>query len=50
MRGIRRRFAKLAHKRGTKLDQIQMSLGRASLMTTERYLGVQQDLHDPLDY
>jgi len=35
----------------TKLDQIQLSLGHASLTTTERYLGVHQDLHDaPRDY
>lgn len=48
---LRRTYAKLAHKGGAKLDQIQLSLGHASLMTTERYLGVHQDLHDaPCDY
>jgi integrase len=48
---LRRTYAKLAHKGGAKLDQIQLSLGHASLMTTERYLGVSQDLHDaPCDY
>ena len=36
---------------GCKLDQLQLSLGHASLLTTERYLGVRQDLHDaPCDY
>jgi integrase len=48
---LRRTYAKLAHKGGAKLDQIQLSLGHASLTTTERYLGVHQDLHDaPCDY
>ena len=28
------------------LEQIQLSLGQASIQTTERYLGVRQDLHD----
>lgn len=43
---LRRTFAKLAHKGGAGLDQIQLSLGHASIQTTERYLGVAQDLHD----
>jgi len=48
---LRRTFAKLAFKGGAKLDQIQLSLGHASIQTTERYLGVQQDLSDaPCDY
>jgi site-specific recombinase XerD len=48
---LRRTYAKLAHKGGAKLEQIQLSLGHASLITTERYLGVRQDLHDaPCDY
>jgi site-specific recombinase XerD len=42
---------KLAHKGGAKLEEIQLSLGHASLTTTERYLGVHQDLHDaPCDF
>jgi integrase len=48
---LRRTYAKLAHKGGAKVDQIQLSLGHASLLTTERYLGVQQNLEDaPCDY
>jgi site-specific recombinase XerD len=48
---LRRTFAKLAHKGGSGLDQIQLSLGHASIKTTERYLGVQQNLHDaPCDH
>jgi len=43
---LRRTFAKLAHKGGAGLDQIQLSLGHASIKTTERYLGVEQDLVD----
>ena len=42
----RRTFAKLAHKGGAPVDQIQLSLGHASIQTTERYLGVEQDLQD----
>jgi integrase/recombinase XerD len=43
---MRRTFAKLAHKGGSGLDQIQLSLGHASIKTTEKYLGVSQDLVD----
>ena len=43
---LRRTFAKLAHKGGAGLDQIQLSLGHASIQTTERYLGVTQNLTD----
>ena len=41
---LRRTFAKLAHKGSAPLEQIQLSLGHSSVQTTERYLGVQQDL------
>lgn len=43
---LRRTFAKLAHRGGSTVDQIQLSLGHASIQTTERYLGVEQDLTD----
>lgn len=41
---LRRTFAKLAHKGAAPIEQIQLSLGHASVQTTERYLGVTQDL------
>jgi site-specific recombinase XerD len=48
---LRRSFAKLAHRGGSGLDQIQLSLGHGSIQTTERYLGVEQDLADaPCDH
>ena len=43
---LRRTFAKLAHKGGAGLDQIQLQLGHLSIQTTENYLGVAQDLTD----
>ena len=48
---LRRTFAKLAHKGKAALEQIQLSLGHASVTTTERYLGVRQNLTDaPCDH
>jgi integrase/recombinase XerD len=48
---LRRTFAKLAHKGGSGLDQIRLSLGHGSIQTTERYLGTEQDLTDaPCDH
>lgn len=48
---VRRTFAKLAHKGRAPLEQIQITLGHASIQTTERYLGVEQDLSDaPCDH
>jgi site-specific recombinase XerD len=41
---LRRTFAKLVYKAGAELSQIQMTLGHYSIETTERYLGVEQDL------
>ncbi len=43
---LRRTFAKLAHKGHAQLEQIQLSLGHASVQTTERYLGIRQDFSD----
>ena len=43
---LRRTFAKLAYLGGSPLEQIQFSLGHASVVTTELYLGVKQDLVD----
>jgi integrase len=43
---LRRTFAKLAHKGQSPLEQIQLSLGHATVLTTERYLGIRQDLTD----
>lgn len=42
---LRRSFAKLAFRGGSPIDQIQLSLGHSSIQTTERYLGVDQNLH-----
>ena len=48
---LRRTFAKLAHVGRSPLEQIQLSLGHASVVTTELYLGVRQDLCDaPCDH
>lgn len=48
---LRRTYAKLAHKGHAPLEQIQLSLGHASILTTERYLGVRQTLADaPCDH
>lgn len=48
---LRRTFAKLAHKGGSPVDQIQLSLGHDSIQTTEKYLGIEQDLTDaPCDH
>ena len=47
---LRRTCAKLCRAGGGELEQIQMLLGHASIQTTERYLGVKQDLaHAPND-
>ena len=41
---LRRTCAKLCRKAGGELEQIQFLLGHASIQTTERYLGSEQDL------
>jgi integrase len=43
---LRRSYARLAHIGQAPLEQIQLSLGHASVVTTEIYLGVKQNLHD----
>jgi site-specific recombinase XerD len=48
---LRRTFAKLSLKGGAKLEQISLSLGHASIRTTQEYLGVDQDFEDaPCDH
>ena len=48
---LRRTFGKLAHQGGARIEQIQRSYGHATIQTTERYLGVEQDLLDaPCDH
>lgn len=41
---LRRTFAKLSRKGGAKIEQIQIALGHASVMTTERYLGTAMEI------
>jgi integrase len=43
---LRRTCAKLCRASGGELEQIQLLLGHASVQTTERYLGTQQDLEN----
>jgi integrase len=43
---LRRSFAKLAYLGQSPLEQIQLSMGHASVITTELYLGVKQNLVD----
>jgi hypothetical protein len=43
---LRRSFARLAHSGNSPIEQIQLSLGHASIATTERYIGVRQNLSD----
>jgi site-specific recombinase XerD len=40
---LRRTFAKLAYQGGSPIEQIQKSLGHASIKTTEAYIGIDQD-------
>lgn len=48
---LRRTFAKLAHRGGAAIDQIQLSVGHESIQTIEEYLRVEQDLTDaPCDH
>ena len=48
---LRKTFARLAHNGKSSLEQVQLSLGHGSVATTEKYVGVQQDLKDaPCDH
>ncbi len=48
---LRRSHARLAFRAGAPLEQIQIALGHASLETTMRYIGCQQDFErGPCDY
>ena len=46
---LRRTCAKLCHTAGGEIEQIQFLLGHASVLTTERYLGCNQNLEEPLN-
>ena len=43
---MRRTFAQLARRAHSDIEQIQSSLGHASILTTQKYLGTRQDLTD----
>ena len=48
---LRRTFAQLAYQGGSDIRQLQLSLGHASIKTTEIYLGIEQSLVDaPADF
>ena len=48
---LRRSYARLTRQGGAPLEQIQLSLGHASIQTTEVYLGSKQNLKKaPCDY
>ena len=48
---LRRTFAKLARNGGAQLEQLQLTLGHASVQTTEKYVGATLDLDDnAVDY
>jgi integrase len=46
---LRRTAAKLCRAKGSKLEQIQFLLGHESILTTERYLGSEQDLKNAVN-
>ena len=48
---LRRSFARLAHNGKASLEQIQTSLGHGSILVTQSYVGILQDLTDaPCDH
>jgi hypothetical protein len=48
-RHLMRTCAKLCHVNGGELEQIQFPLGHVSLLTTERYLGCERNLEEPVN-
>jgi site-specific recombinase XerD len=42
---LRRTFGRLAHANGAKIEQISLTYGHSKISTTERYLGIEQDLN-----
>jgi site-specific recombinase XerD len=46
---LRSTCAKLCHTAGGEIEQIQFVPGHASILTTERYLGCTQNLHEPVN-
>ena len=46
---LRRTAAKLCRSKGGELEQIQFLLGPESILTTERYLGSEQDLKNAVN-
>jgi site-specific recombinase XerD len=46
---LRRTCAKLCHVNGGELEQIQFLLGHVSVLTTECYLGCNQNLEEPVN-
>ena len=46
---LRRTAAKLCRSKGGELEQIQFLLGHESILTTERYLGSEQDLKNAVN-
>jgi site-specific recombinase XerD len=46
---LRRTAVKLCRSKGGELEQIQFLLGRESILTTERYLGSEQDLKNAVN-
>jgi integrase len=43
---LRRTCARVCHRAGGEIDQIQFPLGHVSIQMTERYLGCKQRFHD----
>jgi integrase len=46
---LRRTAAKVCRSKGVELEQIQFLLGHESILTTERYLGSEQDLKNAVN-